>query len=1351
VSVARQHAEWLSLMESSGPFVSLPVLMRVFPQGLDRRDPAKAARLREGYEEWLERGSTDSAVHRSWIRFVLQETLEYPDSLLVEGQAIPPGLDAPMPTFFETLRADFVLKHREPGKRPLLLISIYPPSQELDQPVAGKFWKANAGTRLMELLHTADVPIGLATNGEQWMLVSARRKETTGFASWYADLWMQEPLTLRSFHSLLHLRRLTGVAEPETLPALLVESGKDQQEVTDQLGYQVRQAVEVLIQEFDRIDAESGRTLLAHISEKTLYDSALTVMMRLVFLFSAEERGLLLLGDPLYDQNYAVSTLSESLRERADQHGEEVLERRHDAWCRLLSTFRAVHYGVQHEAMRLPAYGGSLFEPSRFPFLEGQLPETSFSQTERAPLLISNRVVLHLLEALQMLRVKVPGGGPDEARRLSFRALDIEQIGHVYEGLLDHTATRAIEPMLGLEGANDKQPEISLSAVETMARDSRALVEFVSDQTGRSKRAIERVLQELPQVDPDSVSVACGHDETLRRRVLPFAALLRKDSFGRLVVIRAGALYVTSGTDRRSTGTHYTPRPLAETIVKHTLSPLTYVGPERALPESEWLLKTPREILDLKVCDMAMGSGAFLVAVCRYLAERLVESWENAEREHPGSFVATPDGELSTGDSTERLIPSEPAERIAIARRYVADRCLYGLDINPMAVEMAKLSLWLVTLQRDRPFGFIDHALKHGDSLLGVTSMEQIANFSLRSAPAQQAFAAADLAIQLQQASDTRRVLEALPSSSGEQIHVKTRLYLEAEAGTKQIKALGDLLIALELKGFEGNTYDLQRAAALGRAQDESESSLAGLESLAKQQIGDRRPFHWPVEFAEVFANGGFDAFVGNPPFIGGTRLEPLLGADYREFLVKHIAAGRRGIRGAADLCCYFFLRIGALCKKPGYFGLIATNTIVQGDSRVVGLDALLGDELHLYRAYSSLPWPGNPATKVSLLWMARGESELPCVLDDVDVPSIGSDLSVGATEAITHLLESTTDIAFEGAKTAGIGFILSDREARELLAIDSMNRDVVHPYLVGNDVNSHPSQRPSRWIINFRDMPLERGPGLAGPSASDYPSCLRIVEERVKPERFALDDRNSWNRGLKARWWQFGLWRPAMARALTNLSRALVSSRVTAHHCFSFVSTDMVFSDRLVVIARADWETFTLISSSIHGEWAHRPGSTTQGATPNYLPTWAFRTFCVPASLSSLGPCGESYHEFRRDVMLARNEGLTTIYNRFHDPKEHSEDITRLRVLHTEMDYAVAGAYDWNDFDLGHGFRITRHGVRFSLSEPALRRVMERLVALNHRRHTEETAEVGSSMVPRKRKSRRQKSPSKPHPELFR
>src|SRR6185369_2860073 len=161
------------------------------------------------------------------------------------------------------------------------------------------------------------------------------------------------------------------------------------------------------------------------------------------------------------------------------------------------------------------------------------------------------------------------------------------------------------------------------------------------------------------------------------------------------VVINAGSLYVTKGSERRTSGTYYTPPSLTEPIVKHTLDPLLYIGPAEGFPENEWRLKSAKEILDLKVCDMAMGSGAFLVQVCRYLAEKVVEAWGDAEAKNPEAFIVTPDGDLSTGSAAERLLPADNDERILIARRYVADKCIYGVDKNDLAVNMAKLSLWL--------------------------------------------------------------------------------------------------------------------------------------------------------------------------------------------------------------------------------------------------------------------------------------------------------------------------------------------------------------------------------------------------------------------------------------------------------------------------------------------------------------------------------------------------------------------------------------------------------------------------------------------------------------------------------
>lgn len=1301
MSIARHHAEWLSLVETSGPFLSMPVLLRTFPQGLDARDSERVARLREAYEEWLER-KQESAVHRTWVQQVLSDFLEYPSDFLAEGQAIPPGLESIQPQFGETLRPDWVLKHREASGRPQLLISLYPPSQRLDGPVTGKVWKATPGTRMMELLHASDVRLGLLTNGEHWMLVYAPRGETTGFASWYADLWMQESITLRAFQSLLHLRRFLGVAADETLSALFAASSNDQQEVTNQLGYQVRRAVEMLVQAFDRIDAESGRQLLAGMSEKELYDSALTVMMRLVFLFSAEERKLLLLGDPLYDQHYAVSTLSELLREKADQHGEEVLERRHDAWCRLLATFRAVFAGVQHEGMRLPAYGGTLFDPDRYPFLEGRAKDTKWTNTAAKPLPINNRVVLHLLEALQFLRVSVPGGGPAEARRLSFRALDIEQIGHVYEGLLDHTAKRAAEPILGLTGAKDKEPEIPLSKLEEFARKSiEDLVEYLHEETGKSEKSLTRLLSEPTEIDDHTLLIACGQDARLLQRVKPFAALLREDSFGQLVVIPEGSVYVTRGSDRRSTGTHYTPRSLTEPIVQYTLEPLVYVGPAEGKPKEEWQLKSPKELLDLKVCDMAMGSGAFLVQACRYLAERLVEAWEKVEKGQAGTFVTTPEGELSTGSVGERLIPADAAERIAIARRTVADRCLYGVDINQMAVEMAKLSLWLITLQRDRPFTFLDHALKCGDSLLGVSSFQQIENFSLRSGPMQTTISTVNLFRYIEDAAAKRRDLENLPSNDHGQIEAKTRLHVEAESATAKVKALADCLIALELRGLDGEAYEEERTIVADQVALAMQKSLSEFQAYACKQLRDRRAFHWPVEFPELVEGGGFNAFIGNPPFLGGKRISTVWGDDYHSWL-KH-AVGTT--KGAADLCAYFYLRAKDLLRNHGCFGLLATNTICQGDTREVGL-AQIVKVARIIRARPSMSWPGIAGVEVSLVHVFKGLWSGTVVLDDHTVESISSYLTEGETKLDPKRL---TPVAYatKGTYVYGEGFILEQEQYEEMIGADSRNQNCLKRYLIAQDFTSHFRQQPSRWVIAFGNKSEQE--------AKSYPLLYQHLIRTVKPLRDALT-----RQVHETCFWKHWDRREELYSELSKLRQAIVCPEVSKYCCFELIPTDVLFSSMVNVIASDSICLFAVLQSAFHVEWAWKHGSTMRNDL-RYTTSDCFYTFPMPFKLPDLQQVGAKFNSHRRTVMDDQKEGLTKTYNRFHDPGEKSEEIQVLRTLQVEMDQTVAAAYDWTGLDLGHGFHKTKQGVRYTISESARRTVLDRLLALNHQRYEEE------------------------------
>src|SRR6266516_3397895 len=884
MSIARQHTEWLSLLEVSGPFLSMPVLLSVFPQGLEKDEQEAELRrmLRMAYDEWADNQAgvrPEPAIHLEWLRFVLATVLEMPREMLAEGQALPPGLLAYMPEHGETLLPDIALLSPD-ERKPRLLIKLYPVGQDLEKAVIGQRWPASPATRMMELLRGTGVRLGLVTNGERWMLVDAPPNETTGFASWYAALWLEEPITLRALRSLLGVRRFFGVPDDETLEAMLTKSASNQQEVTDQLGYQVRRAVEMLVQSLDRIDKDGGRKLLRSVSEADLYEAALTVMMRLVFLLSAEERGLLLLGELLYDRNYAVSTLQAQLREQADLSGEEVLERRHDAWSRLLAIFRVVYGGVEHQDMRLPAYGGHLFDPDRYPFLEGRTPDTSWRETPAEPLTINNRNVLHLLEALQFLQVKVPGGGPAERRRLSFRALDIEQIGHVYEGLLDHIARRAITPVLGLFGSPANESEVELAELEALAaKDESSLLDFVVEKTGRSLNAIKNALTVSPMPKRFSradLMAACDNNPALFERVLPFAGLLRTDTFDKPVVITTDSVYVTQGSDRRTTGTHYTPRSLTEPIVQHTLDPLVYIGPAEGKPQEEWQLRPAADILTLKVCDMAMGSGAFLVQVCRYLSEKLVEAWENAEQSLPGKPQITPEGLPSTGALHETLLPRDPDERLAIATRLVSERCIYGVDTNPLAVEMAKLSLWLITLNKNRPFTFLDHALRCGDSLFGV-NLRQLTTWSMdniqeTSKPRQMVW----FEFTNNRAIDTTLKLCLQISSMQEldvhDIEAKAKLLAEAEEAMELVKLGADLLIATVLSDtkrrevLEG-TIHVRFTVLVGAFEDARREKFteAHWEKLRQdfkemreevdELLKGRRPFHWPLEFPEVFVD----------------------------------------------------------------------------------------------------------------------------------------------------------------------------------------------------------------------------------------------------------------------------------------------------------------------------------------------------------------------------------------------------------------------------------------------------------------------------------------------------------------
>jgi len=748
---------------------------------------------------------------------------------------------------------------------------------------------------------------------------------------------------------------------------------------------------------------------------------------------------------------------------------------------------------------------------------------------------------------------------------------------------------------------------------------------------------------------------------------------------------------------------------------------------------------------------MAMGSGAFLVQVCRYLAERLVEAWENEERRHPGEVLITPEGKFSSGAPIERLVPVDANERIAIARRVVADRCLYGVDINPMAVEMAKLSLWLITMDANRPFTFLDHAFKCGDSLLGITSLEQLENFSLRAdGSRQQAFATLNLRQHIDEAKKKREELEAMPSDTPEQIAAKSALYAESEESVAKLNAAADVLMAVELKGLKERAYEIEREASADHMITYWKNGVRELQDYAKQRLGPRHCLHWALAFPEMLGKDGFSAFVGNPPFIGGKKIRGALGEEYREFIAVHVG---NGIKGHADLCAYFFLQAGKLMRAKGMAGLLATNTIAQGDTREVGLDQLTEHGFTIIRAVPTAPWPGTAALEVAHVWFCKDSWLGEFILNGREVSGITSLLNEpGNVTGKPYQLAVNIEKSFIGSYVLGKGFVLTPERALELIARDPKNRDCLFPYLNGEDLNSRPDQSASRWVINFHDWPLSRAAvghwitadekqqkewlrsGIV-PSdypknvVSDYPDLLGIVENAVKPERTRKNENGDFQLRypLYEKWWIYADKRPALYDAITDIERVLVAARVSKALSFAWVTTKQVFSDALVVLALNSDEYFSVYQSSIHQDWAWKFCSTMRDAGIRYSPTDASENFPFPQSMDCLASIGYQYNAYRQSIMASDDHGLTTTYNHFHDPIDTSMSIEKLRSLQVEMDQAVVNAYDWQDLSLDHGFHKTKQGIRYTISEAARREVLDRLLTLNHQRHAEEQAELAA------------------------
>jgi len=280
------------------------------------------------------------------------------------------------------------------------------------------------------------------------------------------------------------------------------------------------------------------------------------------------------------------------------------------------------------------------------------------------------------------------------------------------------------------------------------------------------------------------------------------------------------------------------------------------------------------------------------------------------------------------------------------------------------------------------------------------------------------------------------------------------------------------------------------------------------------------------------------------------------------------------------------------------------------------------------------------------------------------------------------------------------------------LIARDPRNREVLSPYLNGDDLTRDIDHAPSRWIVNFRDRPLER--------AASYPHCLARVRERVKPQR----DRVRFSPHARDHWWLYERPRLELYAAAARARLVLACARVAKYMHFVRIDRDLVASEQLVLITTDDPATQAVLQSAPHEAWALQHASTLD-TRRRYTPTDCLETFAMPASTPKLAALADRHEAHRRALMRSTGLGLTRTYNRLHDPGEHHPALTALRDLHVELDRTVTDAYGWTDLELGHDFHPTAEGPRFTITATARRELQERLLALNHARHAEEQATI--------------------------
>ncbi len=848
------------------------------------------------------------------------------------------------------------------------------------------------------------------------------------------------------------------------------------------------------------------------------------------------------------------------------------------------------------------------------------------------------------------------------------------------------------------------------------------------------------------------------------------------------------------GNQRSASGSHYTPEVLVQPLLQHSLDHLI----DDIVVSNKPMDEKVKALLDIRIIDPACGSGHILLSAARRLAVAIAKLQHNTEQ--------------------------PTSNQLRTCLRMVISSCIYGVDLNPMALELCRMAFWLEAHEPGKPLSFLDHHLQCGNALIGLVSADElkqpIANEAYKALPGDDKelaslltktnkkeaadYAAATINFNPQKDLQDWQTLgqkystlnQKLEASVGD-VEAKQKAYntLRRSPETERLRMLADLKLApFFIPKRHENKASLYTSYAY-RDEHDGRPTLTGQQKGMAMAIADEKKFlHWFLAFPDVMTRGGFDLVVGNPPFLGGKKLSGNYGDDFLNFISYTYAP-----IGAVDLVTYFFRRADMVIKSNRYLSFISTNTIAEGSAREGGLDVLTSQGSSINHAVKSTRWPGRAAVMVALVTIYKGQWSGTYYLGGKQVDQITPYLDNAKTIGNPLPLKENEGKSFQGSVVLGKGFIMEPDDATKIITANPNYAKVLKPYLNGDDLNSRPDQSPSRWVINFYDWPLRRytigewselselekdeikkrvdkdkfipiaPPNYKGEVAVDYPVCLEIVSRLVKPEREKLSG-NSMADNYRMKWWQYGVIGKERNNAIAGMEWVIVICRHTRYFQPTLTPNySSVFSDATVVFALFELLSFAVLNSTMANDWMWKYGSRMGDSTLRVTPVEAFQTYPFPNAFVTLTKMGEQYNRLRKEILTTYRLGLTETYNCFHKLEplpyaiglvvrnypelekikgkkakdlaiaSHPElnaqaarlvaDIEQLRILHRDMDLAVRDAYGWQDLDLGHGFHEVEYlpendRVRFTMSEAARAVVLERLLALNHvRRKAEEDA----------------------------